>query len=73
LTLEEHVIDHFDRGSCEVLLPLVRMPDGYALMRNSDYYFYWLRADGARSASKLDEWAVYCGAQEDKAMMEHNK
>jgi hypothetical protein len=72
LTLEEHVADHIALGSHQIILHIACMPEGYALMRNEDDYFYWLRADGVEGVICWDKWAVYRGAKENKALRERS-
>lgn len=68
--LNSHVLDHVDLGCHEMnqSLGIQTMPEGYALMLNSDKtHFYWLRYDGVESCICWDKWAVYRGAKTDAA------
>lgn len=67
--LAVHVLDHVDHGchGMDDSLGIQKMPEGYALMLNSDKsHFYWLRYDGVESCICWDKWAVYRGAKTDK-------
>lgn len=67
--LAVHVLDHVDTGchGMDDSLGVQKMPEGYALMLNSDEsHFYWLRYDGVESCICWDKWAVYRGAKADK-------
>jgi len=67
--LAVHVLDHVNVGShgMDDSLGIREMPEGYALMLNSDEsHFYWIRYDGVESVICWDKWAVYRGAKADK-------
>ena len=67
--LELQVMDHIGLGCHDMSgsLGIKAMPEGYALMLNSDEsHFFWLRYDGLNSVECWDKWACYRGARSDK-------
>ena len=69
--LDYHIKDHVSCGSYRECkrLGIQKMPEGYALMLNSDRsHFYWLRCDGAESVIHWNEWAIYRGAKTDATL-----
>lgn len=53
------------------MLGFQKMPEGYALMLNSDKsHFYWVRYDGIESSIHWDMWAVYRGAKIDSVRIQ---
>jgi len=59
---------HIEAGSHDVSgsLGIQSMPDGYALMLNSDQsHYYWLRWDGVESVIHWDKWACFRWAKVD--------
>ena len=46
-------------------LGIQKMPDGYALMLNSDgSHYFWMNIEtGSESSEHWDKWAVYHGAK----------
>ena len=65
MKLEAEVANH-ERAGCrraDRSLGFRKMPDGYALMLDSDeMYFYWLREDGCYSPIDWNKWRVRRGA-----------
>jgi|21_taG_2_1085346.scaffolds.fasta_scaffold68657_4 IS30 family transposase len=65
--LGEHIADHMNLGSIQISLGAIQMPDGYALMLNSDEtYYYWLRWDGVEGLEHWHHWAVYRNAKANR-------
>lgn len=68
MTLNEYIEDEISVGSINMSssLGIQKMPDGYALMLNTDRtHFYWINDKGQESAIHWDKWAVYRGAKAD--------
>ena len=64
--LKKHVDDDVSVGCHDVSASLgfVNMPEGYALMLNSDEsHYYWLNSKGESSCISWDKWAVYRSAK----------
>lgn len=68
MSLKKHVSEYEGMGSrrSDRSLGFQGMPDGYALMLDSDeMYFFWLRHDGMPSCVHWNKWAVRKGALAD--------
>ncbi|AUR98399.1 hypothetical protein NVP1250O_61 [Vibrio phage 1.250.O._10N.261.55.E11] len=65
--MEDVIKWYTERGCTHVqTLGFVKMPDGYALMINSDYtHYFWVREDWAESSITCDRWDAYRGALRD--------
>ena len=72
ISLADHVRDYEQLG-CErrdKSLGIKSMPDGYALMLDTDrMYYFWVDGKGKTSVEHWDKWAVwrsavFCGRQE---------
>jgi hypothetical protein len=66
--LNVHLADHISFGCINYSkrMGCHKLPDGYALMLNSDRsHFYWLRFDGRESDIHWNKWAVFRGIKVD--------
>lgn len=70
MTLNDRIQDEVNIGAiyASPMLGFIRMPEGYALMLNSDQtHFYWINDKGEESVIHWDKWAVYRGAKAHKS------
>lgn len=68
--LSAHVSYYVSSGSFDVSssLGFASMPEGYALMLNSDRtHHYWINSDGVESSIDWDKWQVYRNAKAHKS------
>ena len=62
--LKGAIIEYNNSGCIDMSksLGIQKMPDGYALMLNSDKTHYFWITDNMESSINWDKWAVYRGA-----------